>query len=106
VMCARQLSRFFDSVAGDGRITTTHIVLYVVLYELWGRSGFTDPFSISRSRVMKMSKIKGKTTYHNHMKDLVAFGFIKYEPSYHPRVGSLVWVLAKRQDDKYIFTNQ
>jgi hypothetical protein len=56
-----------------------------VLLEIWGRSGFTEPFSISRSRTMKMAKIGGKTTYHNCMKDLVAVGFIRYEPSYHPR---------------------
>jgi len=87
-----QLTNFFNAIASDDRIKTTHIALYVVLFELWNQNLFVSPFSISRSRVMLMCRMGGKTTYHDHLKDLVAFGYIKYLPSYHPQVGSLVWM--------------
>ena len=39
---------------------------------------------------MSLSKIKSLTTYHSLMKDLIKFGYIGYEPSYHPLFGSRV----------------
>jgi hypothetical protein len=94
-MHSKLVSEFLNCTADDCRITSTHIALYAILVEMYEKGGLAAPFSISRSRVMKMSKIRGKTTYHNHMSELVAFGFIKYEPSYHPRLGSMVWILSR-----------
>ncbi len=88
-----ELTNFFNAIAHDERICTMHIALYVVLFELWNENHFVSPFSISRSKVMRMCKMGGKTTYHQHIKDLTAFGYIKYVPSYHPVVGSLVWMV-------------
>lgn len=39
---------------------------------------------------MSLSKIKSLTTYHSLMKDLITFGYIGYEPSFHPQFGSKV----------------
>ena len=39
---------------------------------------------------MAASRIQSKATYHKIMKDLQAFGYLKYTPSYHPVRGSAV----------------
>ena len=39
---------------------------------------------------MKIAKIGGIATYHKCMKDLVSSGYILYQPSFHPGLGSLV----------------
>jgi hypothetical protein len=41
---------------------------------------------------MRISKIYAKATYHKGMKDLHAFGYISYKPSYNPYRGSLVYL--------------
>ena len=87
-----QLTSFFQAIASDDRIGTTHIAIYMALFEVWNQSQFASPISISRSQIMRMTKICGRTTYHNHMKDLCEYGYIKYLPSYHPVLGSLVWM--------------
>lgn len=33
---------------------------------------------------MQNAKIKSKTTYHNHLKDLEAWAYLEYYPSYNP----------------------
>jgi hypothetical protein len=39
---------------------------------------------------MERAKIKSKTTYHNHVRDLDAWGYLIYYPSYHPSRGSKI----------------
>ncbi|WP_128759337.1 hypothetical protein [Leeuwenhoekiella marinoflava] len=39
---------------------------------------------------MQKAKFKSKTTYHNYLKDLNDWGYLKYFPSYHPAQGSIV----------------
>lgn len=39
---------------------------------------------------MERAKIKSKTTYHNHLRDLDVWGYLKYYPSYHPSRGSKI----------------
>ncbi|HEX4373379.1 MAG TPA: hypothetical protein VHZ50_08775 [Puia sp.] len=87
-----QLTAFYEKIIIDDRITVTHICLYMAMFQVWNLNAFVSPISVSRSELMKLSKIAGRTTYHNHMKELVEFGYIKYIPSYHPVLGSLVWM--------------
>lgn len=85
------LRRFFLQVEKDDHITVSHISLYMVLYEWWRLNGFEDPVSVSRRQIMKSAKIK-RTTYHKCMKELNAWGYIRYVPSYHPAQGSRVYM--------------
>jgi hypothetical protein len=39
---------------------------------------------------MAASRIQSRATYHKVVKDLQAFGYLKYTPSYHPVKGSAV----------------
>ena len=51
---------------------------------------------------MRLSKIGGNATYHKCINDLHACGYIQYIPSYHPALGSLVYIkpLDKFQVEK------
>lgn len=88
-----QLSIFYQKISDDNRITTTHISLYMALFELWNRNHFKNPVSVTRSGVMQVAKISGIATFHKCMKDLVSFGYIEYMPSYDPAVSSRVNLL-------------
>lgn len=65
------------------------------------RGGSTSPewwVNINRnggstwSGIYKIAKIGGYATYHKCIKDLQAYGYIQYLPSYHPALGSLVYL--------------
>jgi hypothetical protein len=61
----------------DKRLLATHISLYTALFVCWQRLGF--------------SKIASVATYHKCIKELDEFGYIHYQPSYHPKLGSQVY---------------
>lgn len=42
---------------------------------------------------MHFSRIKSIATYHKCLKELMDFGYISYEPSYHPVNASSIWLL-------------
>lgn len=85
-----QMTDFFSAIGIDDRISYPHIVLYMALFQCWNKNEFINPIPISRSLIMKLSKINSKTTYHKYMKDLTDFGYINYSPSYHPILGTTV----------------
>ena len=80
------LSRFSD----DNRLNPTHVSLYLALFQFWNLNRFHNPVSISRSEVMKVSKIGSNATYHRCIKDLHKWKYLEYLPSYNPLKGSLV----------------
>jgi hypothetical protein len=89
---ATTLTIFFNTIINDDRIHTSHISMYSLLYHYWNGNGFQNPVHISRSDVMKKAKISSKATYHKCIKELHAFGYISYDPSYHPILGSKVHI--------------
>lgn len=90
-MYSAELTMFFNAIKKDERICAFHISLYMAMFQKWNLSHFQNPVHISRREMMTLSKINGTVTYHKYIKDLQAFGFIKYTPSYHPKLGSEVW---------------
>lgn len=78
-------------MAGDPRMLATHVSLYAALFICWQRQGFIQPFIISRRELMEFSKIASIATYHKCIKELDVCGYICYQPTYHPRNGSLVY---------------
>ncbi|HEY0055730.1 MAG TPA: hypothetical protein VGB63_10265 [Pedobacter sp.] len=52
-----------------------------------------SPIFISRKKVMELSHINSFVTYHKCIKDLQQYGYIEYAPSYHPALGSKVYLL-------------
>ena len=87
-----QLSWFFLVSQKDCRIKSTHILLYLAVFECWNQNQFQSPVFISRRKIMHMSKIHSIVTYHKYMSELHEYGYIVYESSYHPRRGTKVWV--------------
>lgn len=86
----KELSISINRVALDPRLKPSHISLYVALCNAWIVSHFQMRYNVSRRRLMETSRIQSKTTYHKMIRDLQKFGYVHYEPSYHPMRGSQV----------------
>jgi hypothetical protein len=86
----RHLSGFFERISIDERLNPTHISLYMALFQMWNLNRFTNPISISRSEIMRLSKIYSNATYHKCIRELHEYEYIQYLPSYNPFKGSLI----------------
>ena len=86
------LSAAFEKMDAETRITPFHIALYLALFRRWNLNFFKNPVSVSRDELMRTSKIGSVNTYTKCLKELDRFGSIKYEPSYNPHRGSLIYL--------------
>jgi hypothetical protein len=75
----------------DDRLNATHLSLFTGLFVHWQRNGFISPFAVTRKAMMAFSKIASIATYHKCIKELDAYGYINYQPSYHPKQGSQIY---------------
>lgn len=87
---AADYSKLVRRMGADNRILATHVSLFAALFVCWQHVGFTSPFAITRKKLMAYSRIASIATYHKCIKELDAFGYIRYQPSYNPIRGSLV----------------
>jgi hypothetical protein len=78
-------------IGADNRMLATHISLLSALFACWQQSGFKNPVAVTRKKLMAISRIASIATYHKCIRELDEFGYIRYQPSYHPIKGSLVW---------------
>lgn len=72
----------------------------MAIFQYWNANHFHNPVSISRQDLMKISKISAKATYHKCIKDLHAYGYIQYLPSFNPFKGSLVYLFDLQSSAK------
>lgn len=86
----QHMNLWFAKIYEDSRLHTTHIALYVAVFQFWNLNRFQNPFTISREEVMRLSKIGSKNTYTRCLKDLHEWGYLIYEPSFSPLVGSKI----------------
>jgi len=84
------LNAILEMFNNDECIRQGHITLYLAFFYLWNKKFFKEILIINRELVMERAKIKSKTTYHNHLRDLDAWGYLTYYPSYHPSRGSKI----------------
>lgn len=89
----KPLSEFFNAIAGDPRISITHIGLYAALLQYWAAHQYQNPVQAYRHEIMQLAKISTKTTYHKCIKDLNQYGYIRYEPSHKKNVSSRLYLL-------------
>jgi len=75
----------------DERLLATHVSLCSGLFVHWQRNGFVSPFPVTRKGLMGYSKIASIATYHKCIRELDELGYIRYQPSFHPKLGSLVF---------------
>jgi hypothetical protein len=86
-------SNFFNAIEKDPRISITHIGLYMALCQYSKGHGGINPIEVFSRQIMKIAKISSPVTYHRSIKELNAYGYIKYEPSFNKHQGSRVHLL-------------
>ena len=89
---AQQADRFLRKAANDHRLLPSHISLYMAMF-YYSPDKPGDHFQVSRKKLMRFSRIKSIATYHKCIKELVAYGYIDYQPSYDPYRASSVALL-------------
>lgn len=92
---AADYTKWVRRMSTDGRILASHVSLFTALFVFWQQRGYTSPFSINRKSLMIFSRIASVATYHKCIRELDNFGYIRYQPSYHPKQGSVVWLPDK-----------
>ncbi|HMF71064.1 MAG TPA: hypothetical protein VK616_06295 [Flavitalea sp.] len=60
----KELTNFFAAIREDQRVGTSHISLYMALFQLYNVNQFQNPITITRAAVMEVAKISGLATYH------------------------------------------
>ena len=93
-----QLDQFLRTAANDGRLLPSHVGLYTAMF-YYSTNKPGDHFRVSRKMLMRFSRIKSIATYHKCIKELVAYGYIEYQPSYDPYRASSVALL--KYDNRY-----
>lgn len=96
----QELMTFMHELAADIRLKPTHISLCLALCHAWVRSSFQNNFQVSRCKLMAASRIQSRATYHKVIKELQAFGYLRYTPSYHPVRGSSVSLAIRASGDE------
>jgi len=69
-----------EVMAEDQRIGPAHVCLYLAIYGWSERLGTKGPFNIRRETLMRLAKLKSKTTYYQIIGDLARWGYIDYQP--------------------------
>lgn len=95
-----RLTCFLKSVSGNKAFRQSHRSLYSALLVGHERAGGANPFRISRRELMENSAIRSFATYHRCIIYLVEGGYIGYEPSYHPSLGSGVTLMNSFDNDE------
>jgi hypothetical protein len=83
------LTEFYETIADDGRISATHISLYIALLQQWNLNDGKNPIIINRKTIMNTAKIS-RRTYNKRINELQEYGYIQYVPSSNPFSGSVV----------------
>lgn len=91
---AIQAVQFLNKVVSDDRLKPVHIAICVALVNAWSKQDFRSKFNISRRVLMSDSRIRSFATYHKVIKEMCRFGYIQYNPSYHPQHGTTVSILS------------
>lgn len=85
------LSGFFNAIAGDPRISITHIGVYAALLQYWSEQDFQNPIQVFSHQIMSIAKISSAITYHKCVRQLSEYGYITYVPSFNHTKGSKIY---------------
>jgi hypothetical protein len=86
----KHLNALFQKFYADKRLNTTHVSLYMALFQFWNLNRFREDFYIDRQEVMELSKIGSTATYHRCLKQMDSWNYLKYFPSHNPYKGSKI----------------
>lgn len=96
------LSSFIKMATLQTHLLPSHISLYSALLITYQKSGFVNPFRITRTELMKLSSIRSFTTYHKKLEELIDFGVLVYCPSFDPILASQIELLPIKLANKPI----
>lgn len=83
---------FVNKTIVDHRINKGHVALYVALLYLYAQQSYCGPLHINSREIMPLAKISSSPTYHNLIRQLAEYGYIKYIPSFYRKKKSLVYI--------------
>lgn len=89
-----QIRAFYKGLPDDSRLSACHVSLYCALLIIWDQNAHKSPFRTTRRTLMNLSKIGSAATYHKCIKDLIGLGYIQYEPTYNPFIGTRINLLS------------
>ncbi len=92
------LTTFYNSIADDARVGTTHISLYMALLQQWNLNGGKNPIEVSRNQIMKAAKIQSRHTFNQHINALCEYGYISYKPAINASVQSKIIINHLKND--------
>ncbi|MBS1780973.1 MAG: hypothetical protein JST70_16735 [Bacteroidetes bacterium] len=87
----KMLSDFFSAIRDDGRISITHIGIYAALLQYRIDCDFANPIQVFGHEIMRIAKISAPITYHKCIKELSAYGYIHYIPSFKRNQASRIY---------------
>lgn len=82
------IAAFMERVRWDPRIGPLHISLYAAILYYWVAQGKPERVTVMGKELMPFAKIAGGTPFYRCLKQLHAYGYIVYEPSFNPAVKS------------------
>lgn len=88
VQAEMYLNRFFERINSDPRIGITHIAVYMAILNIWFKRGCTNPIALFSWEVMPEAKVSTRITYRKAVRELNAYGYLLYRPSFSKYKGS------------------
>jgi len=77
-------------LSDDERFNVWHLALITAILQLACEQRNKSKICVSRSKLMKRSLIRTIPTFHKYFRELQNYGYLTYEPSYHPNGKSTV----------------
>ena len=87
------LKQFLEKIEHDPRIRTTHIAVYMALYQQWVLSNHPAFISVKSKQLMPLAKVSSSATWHNAIRSLDEYGYIRYRPNFNRMSCSKVMML-------------
>jgi len=88
-----EIVSFIEQVRVDPRIGPMHVSVYTAIYCCWWQQGRNATAEFRGRELMSMAKIGGPAAFYRTIKQLHAYGYIRYEPSTVSMVKSRAWLV-------------
>ena len=72
----------YDNLINDKRLSVCHCSIYLALILLCYKNELANPFPVSRKGIMDLAHVHSVVTYHKCIRQLEAYGYILYNPSF------------------------
>lgn len=92
---AAVISEFMETVKEDPRISPVHISLYMAIVARWAAEGGGSAVCFTARGLMPAAKIGGRSLFCKTIRELHAYGYVRYEPSFKPDDPSKVFIHSK-----------